>query len=205
MYVVVAGDAETAMYRWTPPGRPSRLWSFEELGYDLGEFMAFGVEDGVMVFIESGRIWRGTVDDGRAEWLGNETQVTGSVSFDATGVMWGAGDGALWFVDLEGDPTPVNLSAAVRASPWRLNDTYATAHHIGGDGFWRQGDTVVYEAFDGIWAVDVSDLSFTPLVLEDPDVPARWLDPVMLRDGTVFVTQIVSADGPVWRLDPLPL
>ncbi len=209
VYLVVVSYEETAMYRWTPPGRPSRLWSFDELGYELGAFQDFGVEDGTMVFLEGGRIWRADVSNGHGEWLGNETQVTGSVSFDTTGVMWAAGDGALYYFDIATSGPAVNVSEAINTASYALNPSYESAHKVVEDGFWRRGSELVYEGLNGIWYYRMDTGAFEPIILEqdDPDVRVTWRDPVLLENGTLFVTGLesesgsVGADGPVWRVD----
>ncbi len=208
VYLVVSGGRETALYTWEPPGEPERQWSFEELGYELGEFWDFDVEGTTMIFIESGRIWRADVRTGEGEWLGNETQVSGSVSYDSEAVIWATDQGIYWY-DYDANGRVVNLSDRINTADYRLNDTYDSTHKLVETGFWRDGNAFVYEAYSGIYLYDLGTSAFEPIILEMPDSAVRvtWRDPVMLDDGTLFVTGLesesgsVGADGPVWRVD----
>ena len=209
VYVCRVTWDETAMYAWQPPGDPERLWSFEELGYELGTLQAFGVDDGTLVFIEGGRIWRGDVATGVAEWLENETQVVGGdVNFDAHGVTWVGGEGAIYHFDMDAGPSAVNVTYTMNTSGYEL-DGYTSVHQTVEDGYWRVGDTLVYEASAGLFAYDLATLEFEPLVLVDSDADIRvtWRDPVLLDDGTLFATGLesasgsVGAEGPVWKIE----
>ncbi len=207
-YIVAVSYEETALYRWIPPAAPRRMWSFDDLGYDLGEFQDFDVEGDTMIFVESGRIWRAHVTTGVGEWLQNETAIGGSVSYDDEGVVW-AGDYSLyWFEYAAG--VVVDLTEVINAAPYQLNETYASAHTLAGEnGFWRSGNQLVYEASSGIYLYNLRTAAFTPLLLEDHEdtrLRVTWRDPVMLADGTLFVTGLestsgsVGADGPVWQI-----
>jgi hypothetical protein len=208
-YIVVTSRVETALYRWSPPADPRRMWSFDELGYDIGEFQDFDVEDGTMIFIESGRIWRADVSNGHGEWLGNPTAISGDVSYDTDGVVW-AGDYSLYWYDYVTGGDPVNLTDTINMADYRLNDTYDSAHQIVETGFARVHDHVVYESLSGLYLYDLSTGELDPVVLEDReagDVRVTWRDPVLLENGVLFATGLesesgsVGADGPVWRID----
>lgn len=67
----------------------------------------------------------------------------------------------------------------------------------------------MYDASAGIYLYDLGTGEFTPIVLEEPDAQVRvtWRDPVLLEDGTMYVTGLestsgsVGADGPVWKVE----
>jgi hypothetical protein len=207
VYIVAVSYEETALYAWEPPGRPTRMWSFDELGYELGEFWDFDVEGDTMIFIESGRIWRADVRTGAGEWLGNPTLITGGVSYDDSGVVW-AGDYSLYWFEYGADDV-VNLTDTINTADYRFNETYSSAHQVIETGFWRQRDKLVYESLSGLYMYHLQTGEFTPIVLEarQSDLRVTWRDPVMLENGTLFATGLesesgsVGADGPVWRID----
>lgn len=207
-YVVVESYEETALYRWDPPAEPERQWSFDELGYELGEFQDFDVEGDTMIFIESGRIWRANVNNGRGEWLGNPTAITGVVAYDDEGVVW-AGDYDLYWYNYAAGGQPVNLTDTINTADYRLSRTEDSAHKIVETGFSRLGNRLVYEAYSGIYLYDLGTGDFEPIVLEERGASVRvtWRDPVLLENGVLFANGLesesgsVGADGPMWRID----
>ncbi len=206
-YIVEEATDETRLLEWVPGTPPRRLWSFEELGYSLGSFQDFDVEGDDMIFLESGRIWRVDVATGQGEWLGNETQITGDINFDDQGVVWATAH-EMFYYDFS-TREQLSLTQAINTADYALNEAHRYAHAQIETGFARQGDKLVYEANEGIYLYDLGTGAFEPIILEERDSPVKvsWRDPVLIEDGTLFVTGLestsgsVGAEGPVWKVE----
>ncbi|MEI8255376.1 MAG: hypothetical protein WCJ30_06845, partial [Deltaproteobacteria bacterium] len=197
----------TAFMKWTPAtsAPPAQLTTLESAGATVGEFMDFGVSGNTVVFIESGRIWRMDLVTNRAEWLHNMTQVSGSVSFSADGVMFDSATGPMYFEYATRSLT--DLGAAIDSSPYRFNCTFGSVHHFSQD-FTRWGDWMIYIGGDGVFAYNMATHAIRPVLLDTREAPfITYRYPAVLPDGTLFVTGLTSnsgstgADGPVYRAD----
>ena len=206
-YIVEEAPSETRVLQWIPGSAPTVLWTFEGLGYQIGIFQDFDVDGSTIIFIESGRIWSGNVNTGVAEWLGNETQITGDINFDTTGVVWTGPYDMYYYQYASGEQ--VNLTEVINAASYAFNGTYDLAHGQLEMGYTRLGSKLVYESLSGIYLFDLVSRAFVPIILTERewDIRVTWRGPVILDDGTLFVTGLesesgsVGADGPVWMIE----
>ena len=225
---VVTYDAmaqKTQLYQWSPRGTlaPKALFSLEAATGQpmLGIFLDFGVDGDTLVFIESGRIWKGSLASGRATWLRNQVQIDGgNVDFQADGVTFSTAKGMFFF---KNDSMQLwDVTQKISASPFQLSDTFKGSHRVSEGGFSRYGDYIVYIGGAGVFAYDLVRDTITPVLLEPrPDGPGQdpssqplrieYRYPQVTTDGTLYVTGLTSAsgsvgaDGPIYSVDLKPL
>jgi hypothetical protein len=210
-------EGATTLLRWTPGSgqQPAAVTTLEQDGVDVGEFEDFDVSGNTLVFIESGRIWSMDLTSFKATWLMNMTQVSGDVDFESDGVMFDTQDGALWYFAYATNSL-TNVSAKIDTHMFPLNQTFAGASQYDGDAdtsFARWGNDVLYIGEQGLFAYDLVQDQVTAIVLS-PDLADLRIDyraPVVLDDGTLFVTGLTSndgaegADGPVYEIALPPI
>jgi hypothetical protein len=204
LYVVTTG-AETTLHRYDPGGVATPVTTLESAGCEVGELWDFGVDAGVMVLVESGRLWRLDLGSNTCTFLGNDTEVSGSVDFRADGVLYESATGPFF---ASADGSTLDVAQAILASPYRLNETYASSH-LYASGLARFGAWVVYVGQSGVFAYQRESHEVAPILLHpiDGEVRVDYRYPVVLDDGTLFVTGLTStsgavgADGPVFRVD----
>ncbi|RMH38909.1 MAG: hypothetical protein D6689_18465 [Deltaproteobacteria bacterium] len=209
VYLAMDVDGAHSLVQWTPPDDPVALWTFARAGI-TGSVDALATDGDRLVAIESGRVWLGTLAGEPATWLGNDKQITGGIGFDDRYVVYAQADGVRVYRIADGVTS--DLSERVAASDFRINDTFATAHHFARQARLHKG-TVVYIGQSGLFAYDLDRDRVTPLMLEPRTLPggARIVydDPQVTADGTVYVTALTSdsgsvgVDGPVYAV-PLP-
>lgn len=202
---VVDEDADTLL-RFAPGGTPEVVTTFTELGVDLGVFMDFDVEDGEMIFIESGRIWTADLDAGTATWLENETQAS-AVDSNDTHIVYSSARG-LRIVDRATLQT-VALEDAV--AHYALNSSFANAHLPSGGTFSLVGDVLVYLGGSGVFGYDLVTGAVEPLLLDpryDGSLRVEYINPTATDQGVLYVKGLesesgsVGADGPIYRVEP---
>jgi hypothetical protein len=96
-------------------------------------------------------------------------------------------------------------------SDYRLNESYDTAHRWSYD-IARYGRWIVYIGGTGVFAYHLDEQRVVPVLLQplDEDMRISYRYPVVLEDGTLYVTGLTSysgsvgADGPVYRVDLNP-
>lgn len=210
LYLVVTGAPDTELYRVPSGGSPELVTTLESAGCDVAEFWDFGVDGDTMVFIESGRIWTLDLAANRAEWLGNDKQVQGTVDFADDGILFTAYDGSLdvpWFFDTStGELT--NVAEQIAAQTFTVPESTDSAFWYYQDiARWR--DWFVYGGNTGIFAFQPSTGAIVPVLLEPrtADLRVVYRYPVVTENGHLYVTGLestsgsVGADGPIWEVD----
>ena len=194
LYYVVTGD-DTALWKWTPKagGDATRLFSLEELGLEPGEFEDFGVDSGVMVFIEGGRIWSLDLATKKPVWLGNKTEASGA-AWDQQGVLFSTADGPFFYDYSKGSLR--DLAAEIQGSSYKLNTTYASAH-LYSDDLTRKGSLFGYKGSSGVFTYDLDGGAVTPILLDARDLSTYYRYPVILDEGSFFVVGLESNDGAI--------
>ncbi len=205
LHVVTTG-AETTLHRYDPQtDETTALVGLEAAGCEVGIFWDFGIEDDVMVFVESGRLWRLDLATQTCAFLGNTTEITGRVDFRADGALYEAYEGPFFYDALAG--RTVDLAGAIAASGYALNASFERAHLWSYDVA-RWGRWVVYIGGVGVFGYHLDEDRVMPVLLVpiDEEVRVSYRHPVVLDDGTLFVTGLTSssgttgADGPVYRV-----
>ena len=204
----------TALLKWTPSrgSAAQPLFTLESATGQrtLGEFLDFGVDGDTIVFIEAGRIWRGSLSQGRASWLRNMTQVEGgTVQFEADGVAFTTA--TKWYFFQSATMSLLDLGAKIHDNPFRQSETFKSSHYYYGDGsgFTRYGDYMIYIGSSGVFAYDLFHDVVKPLLLAPRDAELRtvYRYPTVTTNGVLFVTGLqstsgsVGAEGPIFRVD----
>ncbi len=194
------------------PGADQRvLFTLEETGIKVGELMEFGVDGTTLMVIESGRLWHVDMALKRAKFMGNKTEISGSVDFTADGVIWQDMTGLKYFDSAAGALR--DLSKELHAAAYKINETYKTSHYFygatTGSNFARWKDWLVYTANSGIFAYNLKTMAVRPVLLDtnDDELHIAYRYPVPLENGSLFVVGLTStsgstgADGPVYQTD----
>lgn len=218
VYIVMDNPAapgtSTALLKWTPRlgGSTPSLFTLEAATGQsrLGEFLDFGVDGDTLVFIEGGRIWRGSLAQKSATWLRNMTQVTGgNVHFDSDGVAFTTA--TKWYFFQGATMNLIDLGARIHDNPFRISETFKSSHYYyaDGNGFTRYGDYMIYIGSAGVFAYDLVNDRVKPILLEPRDAEVRtvYRYPAVTTNGVLFVTGLqsqsgsVGADGPIFRVE----
>ena len=202
VYVVTTG-ARTTLNRWVP-GQATALEPvlvLEDTGAQVGEFWELGVDDRTVLFVESGRLWRLDLVTKRSVWLNRDaTEVNGTVTFGRDGVFYTSAAGPHY---VAADGTLVDIAARLKAASYRLNETYAAAHHYSQD-LTNHGQIAVYVGNHGLFAYDLPGDRVWPILLNPRgDVRVDYRRPTVMDDGTLFVTGLQSTSGAVGAEGPV--
>jgi hypothetical protein len=199
LYVMTTGTA-TTLYRYAPGGSPSVVTTLESAGCTVGELWDFTVKGQRAIVIESGRIWSVDLAANQATWLGNETEARAAIA-EADGVVILTASGPMFY--RYDSAALVDVGAAIAASDYQLNPTFAAAHHYLQD-IARYRSWFVYIAQSGVFAYDLYRGEIRPLLLS-PRTGTRidYRYPGATADGSVFVTGLTSEDGAVGAEGPL--
>ena len=208
--VLYARDAaDTVLWRKSAGVEAVRVVGLEsDCDLPVGEFWDFTMVDGVALVVESGRVWRVDLAGGcDATWIENETEVQ-SFSHDDTGILYSSATGPYyWNVATH---RTRDIAAEIAASPYMLNETFASAHHYaeGTVALWTH--YAIYRGSSGIFAFDLDSGGVTPILLDNPytgGIFVTYRDPTVLEDGTLFVQSLestsgaVGVDGPIYEVD----
>lgn len=214
LYVLVTETDElpdTKLYRVSQGGEPVLVTTLEAAGCSVGEFWDFGVGGGTMVFIESGRIWSLDLPSNEATWLGNETEISfgSTVEFTHDGVLFTSATGPFFF-DYDAVQL-VDIQESITSADYQLSETFSSSHLFNED-MTRWRDYFVYVASSGLFAFHPGRDEVVPILLEPrmgetSEVRVEYRYPVILDNGTLFVTALesesgsVGADGPIYQVD----
>ncbi|HUJ60208.1 MAG TPA: hypothetical protein VLX92_16995 [Kofleriaceae bacterium] len=208
-YLVDASTpGQTTLLRWQPgAGDPTPVTTLESAGVQVGEFEDFDVSGNTMVFVESGRVWKLDLASNHATWLMNMTELSGAVEIDPDGIMFSTASGLVFYDNAQA--ALISVSDEIDANTtWQPNQTFATASSYDQD-FARWGSYVIYIGQDGVFAYDMAHDAIAPIVLspDRADLRIDYRYPVVLDDGTLYVTGLTSndgaigADGPTYAID----
>jgi len=214
LYVLVTeseASPGTKLFRVSAGGEPVLVTTLEEAGCDVGEFWDFGVAGGTMIFIESGRIWSLDLPSNQATWLHNETEISfgSTIEFTHDGVLFTTATGPFFF-DYE-TASLTDLAEAIAATDYQLSETFSSSHLYNED-MTRWRDYFIYVGNSGLFAFNPAQSEIVPILLEPrmgetSDVRVDYRYPVVLDNGTLFVTALESesgatgADGPIYQVD----
>lgn len=212
LYVITTGDSHTIWKVGAGESQATKLFTLEEAGIDVGIFMDFAVENTTLMLVESGRLWRLDLQTREATPMRNETEISGTVSFELDGVVWEEAT-ALRFFDYQ-ENVVRDLGAELQGLAYAITSSHASAHFFAsrtsGPSHCRYGDWLVYTSGAGIFAYNLRSHAVQPVLLDtqnETDGRITYVNPVALRDGTLFVTGLssssgsVGAEGPVYRVE----
>ena len=206
IYVMLVNSPEIpqkTLMRWQPGAAPQPVTTLESID---GEFWDFDVEGNTMLFIEGGRLWHLDLATKQAEWLENETEISGNVNFESDGVLFESAAGPFFYRWPSREL--VDIGAIIASSPYQLNATFPISHHYE-EGLTRWGDYAIYIGYSGVFALHLTTHDIAPVLLEPRSTSPRieYRHPAVLDNGTLFVTGLTSesgsvgADGPVYAVD----
>lgn len=213
VYFVTTGSA-TLLQKWTPAKGPtaSTVVDLAAAGVDVGIFMDLGVEGNRCFFVESGRLWQLDLTTKKAQWLHNDKEISGTISWDDAGVLYDTAGGPLYLRFSSGEV--LDVAAKIQASDYRVARGYDGAHLYEDDAVLSAGK-VYYKGGAGIFTFDVASSTIAPVLLEplppedgSSNLRIVYRYPQVLTDGAIFVTGLTStdgavgADGPLYRVDP---
>lgn len=197
----------TTLLRWNPAqgSTTTTVLTLESAGATIGSFADFGVSGDTMVFLESGRVWTLNLTTRQAVWLRNMQQASGTVNFDAAGVLFDTNDGISYYST--SSEMISEVSSAIDANDYRLTCDRPSSHHYAHD-FAKWGDWMIYGASAGIFAFNLRTQVIRPVLLEEGGPPfITYRYPTVLTSGVLFVVGLTSqsgstgADGPIYRVD----
>ena len=197
-YVTEVGDT-VELWTWQPPQKPELLHSFNQGTGKFGEIADIGVDSGELVIIASTGLWRvdlKTFEPHRAnlkkEIGSNVSMNNGAITFE-TVLPAGAEIQHL----AKGSDDPIDLGAAIAASPYRLDATYPTAHIANEHGFTVWGDWLIYCADLGLFAMRLDTYEIRPLLLLPlgSDSEANFNHPYALPNGTLVVNSYAGTEA----------
>jgi hypothetical protein len=207
----VETEGKTTLMKWTPgAASPTMLFNLEDLGVKVGEFQDFIVVSGLMVFIESGRVWSLDLNTKVPVQLGNMTESQGAAVL-SDGVLISTATGPFFY----SSQTKMlrDIAGAIAASSYKLNATFSMAHlydtgamSSGSLSFTNYQHIIGYIADSGLFTFDMDKNAVKPLLLNARDNSTVYAYPVFLDDGSVFVQGLqssdgaIGSDGPVYRL-----
>lgn len=205
LYVITQDGTSTNVYRWTPGGINTLLFTLEKATgqTSLSDVAGVGVNGNIMVFWENGRLWRVDINAQRAVWLRNMTVAGDTIDIAPDGITFTAHD--LFFFDVAQQTR--NLSDLIKQSSYKLNDIFSTIHyHTGSEELARFGSYVIYRGQDGIFAYDLQDNHVQPVLLDPRDQDSygnsiRYRFPTVLLSGFMYVTGLLGADGAIYEVD----
>jgi hypothetical protein len=205
-YVTTEGG--NLLWLWTPPSTtPTQVLDLDQTGATIGEFDDFGVSGNTMVFLADGAVWKLDIAAKKSTFLGNKIEDTTGAEIDTDGVLFPTDDGLEFYTN--GTMTLRDLAAAIEASKYRLNTTFATSHVEDPTraGYGRYQSRVVYFGQNGIFTFDMSSGAIAPVLLDARDDSTYWAGIAMLANGTLYTTGLqsnegdIGTDGPVYSVN----
>lgn len=201
VYVATTGTA-TELWQWQSGADPAQLFALEDAGITVGELWDFDVAGTGAVVIGSGAVWHLDLATRTGERVPaqNELDPGNPISFDDRGILYteqGGQQGDLVYYSLE-THTLTDVSAAIAASPYRINTTFAQAHYYDSGGV-LFGRKIVYVGALGLFEYNLDTGAVTPILLS-PHVEGLRIDyrsPSVLDSADIYVVGLTSNDGAI--------
>ena len=208
VYVLTTGS-QTELLRWqVGDDAPTPLFALETAGVAVGELWDFDVAGNDAVIIESGAVWHVDLTTHTSVQVPAQNQLDPSqpISFDGTGILYtaqGGQNGDLLYYELASAKL-TDVSAAIAASPYRINATFAQAHYYQSGGV-LDGNVILYIGDQGLFTYDLATGKITPLLLSPNQLGLRidYVQPQPLSSGDIYVVGLTSNDGAIGFEGPL--
>lgn len=193
--------------RWTPgQGAPVQVVDLQTAGVGTSSISGFAVLGRQLLLAEGGRLWLVDTMTGTATWLENADQASGTVVFDARGVLYDSSPGITYIAFA--DHAAFLLDDAIRDGGYKLNGEHDDIHLAADSSeYTLYGDHVVYRSIKGIFAYGLVSKKVVDLLFnrgDSFDAHPRYRFPSVTSDGTLFVWDNNSTSGsdrPVYRVD----
>ncbi len=206
VYIVQEIDDEHWLRMWDPSSaaEPESLFSLESAsGSTVGEFWTFAIHGDTLIYVESGRVWKGNLSTEQATWTENQQQVMAG-AFNDEIAIYDQSEGLVLFTFHSGETT--NLSEPIIES-YSINETFTSSHHYNGNDFFLWEDQLIYTGNRGVFAYGIYTGELTPILLEPrPEITGGdrivYRYPVVLESGLLFVTGLTSSSGSVGAQGP---
>jgi hypothetical protein len=209
VYVILASDDAHPVFTFTPSVTPSQLTTLEASGVTATDITDFQVQGSTMIVLANERLYRVDLAANQSTVLAEG--VAGTPMLMTDGVLWEDDAGSLAYYDSRTKKVR-DLSAEIQAAPYRINDTYARAHHFfaaTGADFARWSHWVIYTGNLGIFAFDLVSKAVAPVLVDHVGDDGRvdYRSPVATSGGMAYATGLTSSsavvgdDGPVYATD----
>lgn len=184
----------TRLLAWTVTEQTlQEVVTFEALGIRSGVVDMIDVNQGLLMFVESGRLWRIDLDQLLASWVQSDKQV-GQVFYDHRGIVYSNASAVLFYRDTQANETR-NLSEEIVQTGWQLNDSFTMISDYAGGGFTRVGDLIVYVSISqSVMTYHLETRQLRPLLLdprsygpEDDPLTFAYTSPQVLKDRILIV------------------
>ena len=200
VYVLTTGSS-TELMRWQPgDAAPTTLFALEDAGISVGELWDFDVIGNSAVIIEGGAVWHLDLTARTSVRIPAQNQLDPSnpISFDDHGVLYttqGGLAGDLLYYSLASG-TLTDVSAAIAASSFQINSTFAQVHYYDSGGV-LDGEDILYIGENGMFTFDLTSSVVTPLLLSPDQLGLRidYRSPSQLTSGDIYVVGLTSTDG----------
>jgi hypothetical protein len=216
VYVMTTGSS-TELLRWQPgDSAPTSLFALESYGITVGELWDFDISGNDLVVIESGQVWHLDLTSYASVAVPAQNQLdpNNPISFDGSGILFteqGGQAGDLVYYSLPA-ATLTDVSAAIAASSFVINPTFAQAHYYQQNGILDvlTANRVDYIGEMGMFAFDLGSGKVTPLLLspEQTDLTIDYVSPSPLASGDIYVVGFTSnegdggTEGPLYKVSP---
>ncbi len=208
VYVITTG-AQSELMRWNVgDSAPTPLFALEDAGIATAELWDFDVVGNSAVIIESGAVWHLDLTTHASVQVPAQNQLDPSqpISFDDHGILYtaqGGQNGDLLYYDLT-THNLVDVSAAIAASPYRINATFAQAHYYQSGGV-LDGNVILYIGDSGMFTFALAGSVVKPLLLSphQADLRIDYIEPQPLDSGDIYVVGETSNDGAIGVEGPI--
>lgn len=210
VYVLTTG-ASTQLWQWQGSGDPTPLFALEDAGVSVGVLWDFDVAGQSAVVIADGALWHVDLATRTSERVPaqNELDPSNSISFDEHGILYteqGGQFGDLLYYSLDTHRL-IDVSAALMASPFKINTTFAQAHYYNSGGA-LFGRKIIYAGALGLFEYNLDTGGITPILLSPhvDNLTITYRSPNVLDSGDIYVNGLTSnegdigVDGPIYEV-----
>jgi hypothetical protein len=218
---LVADSEGKMIYEWTVgSGSPTPIGAIDDTGANFGIFIDFTIVEfgGSRKLLGIGTVGTYTID--------LDTMVADQLPLPVTPLEVGITDNGiavidgfdLWYVGWE-DTQARAIHDELKALDYELNTSFANSHYVGSGGanvdVSASGNRIVYRSTSGIHAYDTTTNTVTPILLDNVGYSSET--PIYIHYTGINVAQnsmvvfglestdsSTGADGPIYRLSPLP-
>jgi hypothetical protein len=218
---LVADSEGKMIYEWTVgSGSPTPIGAIDDTGANFGIFIDFTIIDygGSLKLLGIGTVGTYAIE--------LDTMIADQIPLPISPLEIGITDNGiavadgfdLWYVGWE-DTEVRAIHDELKANAYELNTSFNNSHWMG-SGFAQQdvsgsGNRIIYRSTSGVHAYDTTTNTVTPLLLDDNGYSSEtpWsvryvglnvTDNALLVFGLESDDGSTGADGPIYRLSPLP-